>query len=114
MKKNDFDGLIAGLGDALSYAKGNPGKGTREHKIQVDRTFVATTRLNAGLTQEEFAKATGASLGTVRKWERGERSPSGAAQTLVRILAREPKLVLQEAGIAPSKAPGRRRAKAAA
>lgn len=114
MKKKDFDGLIAGLGDAFAYAKGNPSNRAREHKIEVDRGFVARTRLNAGLTQEEFAKVTGASLGTVRKWERGERSPSGAAQMLVRILAREPKLVLQEAGVTVSKTPVRRRATAAA
>jgi hypothetical protein len=44
--------------------------------------------------------AAGASLGTVRKWERGERSPSGAARMLVRILARDPALVIAEAGLA--------------
>ena len=43
---------------------------------------------------------TGASLGAVRKWERGERSPSGAAQMLMRILARDPALVIAEAGLA--------------
>jgi putative transcriptional regulator len=35
--------------------------------VAVSRSFVAETRLKAGLTQAEFAKATGASLGTVRK-----------------------------------------------
>src|SRR5476651_865207 len=99
MNKKDFEALIAGLGDALSYAKGSPTPGAREHKVKVDRTFVAATRLKAGLTQEEFAKVTGASLGTVRKWERGERRPSGAAGMLMRILARAPDLVIAEAGI---------------
>ncbi|WP_158815680.1 DNA-binding transcriptional regulator [Methylocapsa sp. S129] len=113
MNKKDFETLIAGLGDALSYAKGQPSPGARVHKVKVDRTFVATTRLNAGLTQEEFAKVTGASLGTVRKWERGERSPSGAAGMLVRILARKPKLVIEEAGIRPAKTRRQRQTKAA-
>jgi transcriptional regulator with XRE-family HTH domain len=49
---------------------------------------VAAARLEAGLTQQEFAHAAGAALGMVRKWERGERNPSGAARTLVCILAR--------------------------
>jgi putative transcriptional regulator len=40
--------------------------------------------------------AAGASLGTVRKLERGERSLSGAARMLARILA----LVIAEAGLA--------------
>jgi putative transcriptional regulator len=113
MNKKDFDTLIAGLDDALSYAKGSPSPGTRERKVKVDRTFVAATRLKAGLTQEEFAKVTGASLGTVRKWERGERSPSGAAGMLVRILARKPKLVIEEAGIRTTKPQRPRRTKAA-
>ncbi|MBV9566924.1 MAG: transcriptional regulator, partial [Hyphomicrobiales bacterium] len=63
MNKRDFEGLMAGLNDALSYAKGNASAGVREHRVKVDHTFVGSTRLNAGLTQEEFAKVTGASLG---------------------------------------------------
>ena len=66
----------------------------------VDRTFVAAARLEAGLTQQEFRAHAGASLGTVRKWERGERSPSGAARMLVLILARDPARVIAEAGLA--------------
>ena len=93
MRKTDFDGLVAGLEDALAYAKGQPNPGTQETAVEVDRTFVATTRLEAGLTQQEFARVTGASLGTARKRERGERSPSGAAR-----LARDPALVIAEAG----------------
>jgi transcriptional regulator with XRE-family HTH domain len=46
--------------------------------------------------QQEFARVTGASLSTVRKWERGERSPSGAA----RMLVRDPALVIAEAALA--------------
>ena len=109
MDSKDFEGLIAGLEDALSYAKGHASPGARVHSVKVDRTFVAETRLKAGLTQEEFAKITGASLGTVRKWERGERTPSGAAGMLVRILARDPLLVIQEAGITKTKPVRRRR-----
>ena len=100
MKKTDFDGLVAGLEDALANAKGQPNPGTCETAVEVDRTFVAAARLEAGLTQQEFARAAGASLGTVRKRERGERSPSGAARMLVRILARDLALVVAEAGLA--------------
>jgi hypothetical protein len=52
------------------------------------------------LTPQEFVRVAGGSLGTVRKWERGERSPSGAARMLARILARDPALVIAEAGLA--------------
>jgi transcriptional regulator with XRE-family HTH domain len=68
--------------------------------------FVAAGRLEAGLTQQEFARAAGASLGTVRKWERGERSPSGAARMLAPILARDPALVIAEAGLTGGRGSG--------
>ena len=110
MKTADFAGLMAGLGDALDYAKGKAGVGGRVHRVAVDGAFVAAARLRAGLTQEEFAQVTGASLGTVRKWERGERRPSGAAGMLMRILARAPELVMQEAGIAAKERARKRRA----
>lgn len=113
MNGKDFSALMAGLDDALSYAKGQPGAGARAHRVEVTHTFVTETRLKAGLTQEEFAKATGASLGTVRKWERGERSPSGAAGMLVRIMAKHPKLVIGEAGLKPKTIKRRRTAEAA-
>jgi putative transcriptional regulator len=99
MKDTDFAKIMDGLGQALDHAKGVPSPNTRETKVAASRSFVAETRRKAGLTQAEFAKATGASLGTVRKWERGERTPSGAAGMLVRIMARDPKLVIEEAGL---------------
>ena len=57
MKKTDFDGLLNGIEGALACAKGRPNPGTRETAIEVDRTFVAAARLEAGLTQQEFARA---------------------------------------------------------
>lgn len=63
MQTKDFDTLMAGLGDVLAYAEKKPREGTRERKVEVTRTFVAETRAKAGLTQAEFAKVTGASLG---------------------------------------------------
>ena len=112
MKKKDFENLISGLYDALAYAKSERKAGLRVHTVRVDRNFVAQTRLNAGLSQEDFAKVTGASLGTVRKWETGERSPSGAAQMLVRVLARAPEIVMAEAGLSKT-LQRKRRSKAA-
>ena len=64
---------------------------------------MAAARLEAGLTQQEFARAAGASLGTVSKWERGERSPSGAARMLAPIPARDLALAVAEAGLAEGK-----------
>jgi putative transcriptional regulator len=100
MKDEDFAALTASLEEAIAHARGEHVSGLRALGIEVDRGFVVATRLAAGLTQAEFARVTGASLGTVRKWESGERSPSGAAATLVRVMARSPDVVLEEAGFA--------------
>jgi putative transcriptional regulator len=43
----------------------------------------------------------GESLGTVRKWEMGERTPSGAAATLLRVLDFDPSIVIRALGIMP-------------
>lgn len=91
-----FDGLVEGLHQALDHARGKTVAGERVHRV--GPSFVAEARERAGLTQAEMAKVLGASLGTVRKWETGERTPSGAAGTLVKILHAEPQLVLQAAG----------------
>jgi putative transcriptional regulator len=50
-------------------------------------------RLKLGLSQREFALLIGTGIGTVRKWELGTRHPSGAAQTLIEVIKREPQAV---------------------
>ena len=50
------------------------------------RTFVQ-------LTQAEFARAIGISVHTLRNWEQGRRTPDGPALALLRIAARQPRIV---------------------
>lgn len=45
------------------------------------------------LTQREFAEAYQLSLATIRDWEQGRYQPDQAARTLLRLIARQPKLV---------------------
>jgi putative transcriptional regulator len=94
-----FDKILAGLDEARRYARGEPVTGLKVHERSILKTEVAAVRLNAGLTQVQFADVLGASVGTVRKWESGERSPSGAAERLLRLLAAEPKIVTRTLGI---------------
>jgi hypothetical protein len=82
MKKADFDGLVAGLEDALAYAEGQPNPGTRAISVEVDRTFVAAARLKAGLTQHEFARCRrltrdGPQVGARRTQPLGRRANAG-------------------------------------
>lgn len=48
-----------------------------------------------GLTQEQFADRFRLPLGTLRDWERGARTPTGPARTLLRVIEREPEAVLR-------------------
>ena len=47
------------------------------------------------LTQEQMAVALGTSPSGYRKWEQGQRRPSGAARTLLRVMDKEPEAVLR-------------------
>ena len=51
-------------------------------------------RSQAGLSQAEFARATGVSVRTLQEWEQGRREPSGAARTLLRIALRTPEAIV--------------------
>ena len=42
--------------------------------------------MRLGLSQAEFSASIHASLDTIRNWEQGKRSPTGAAKALLRIL----------------------------
>ncbi len=56
---------------------------------------VRAIRRGLGMTQEQFADRFRLPLGTVRDWERGARTPAGPAQTLLRVIEREPEAVLR-------------------
>lgn len=60
---------------------------------QIEPNEVAQARQKTGLSQAEFAEALRISKRTLQDWEQGRRSPSGAAQALIRIAKRHPEVV---------------------
>lgn len=62
-----------------------------EAQILAARVKAVRTRL--GLSQPDFARRFGLSIGTVRDWEHGRRMPEGAARVLLRVIEREPDAV---------------------
>ncbi|MGR5251979.1 helix-turn-helix domain-containing protein [Vibrio astriarenae] len=52
-------------------------------------------RNNVAMTQAEFASTFGISLGTLRHWERGDRTPRGPALVLLNVLAKDPQAVIR-------------------
>lgn len=61
----------------------------------VSRPFpeVKELRRRLGLTQEEFAAQFGVNVWTLRDWENHRREPEGPAQTLLKVIARDPDAV---------------------
>ena len=70
------------------------GKFARVTEIEVNA--VVQARQSTGMSQTEFASALSISKRTLQEWEQGRRSPSGAAQALIRIAQKHP-AILREA-----------------
>ena len=87
-----FEKISRGLKEAIGDAEGSV-SGVVVHKPKL--VDVAKVRLSLGLTQTEFATKFGISLGTLRHWERGDRTPNGPALALLNVVAKEPKAVLR-------------------
>lgn len=60
---------------------------------QVNVSEVARARIDAGFSQNAFAKLLGVSVHTLQEWEQGRRAPTGAAQTLLKIANRHPEIL---------------------
>ncbi len=111
MSKQAFDSIMAGLQDALAYAKGDRGRG-RAHVIKIPAVDVRKARKRLGMSQDIFAQSFGVSVATVRNWEQGRRRPEGAARVLLCVIEREPDAVRR--ALSPAKRRPRVRPAAAA
>ncbi len=56
---------------------------------------VKAVRRKLGVSQSQFALMIGVSVATLRGWEQGRRTPQGPALALLRVAARNPKLVAE-------------------
>ena len=58
---------------------------------------VVMIREKTGLSQSRFASLLGVSVRTLQDWEQGRRAPSGAARTLLLVVAKSPQALLDVA-----------------
>lgn len=89
---NAFERIRKGLVEATEHARG------RQTGVKVYRPAavdVAAVRGRLGFTQAQFAARFGFSVATLRHWERGDRSPQGAALVLLNLIDRDPTGVLR-------------------
>jgi putative transcriptional regulator len=67
-------------------------------KYQVEANDIVKARMKCGLSQSQFAEALHISPRTLQQWEQGRRQPSGAAETLLKIVARHPEVLREVMG----------------
>ena len=91
--------LIAGLGESISNERGlkqlrattrlvpKPARPWRKEEI----AHLRKSRFH--MSQPVFASLLSVTASTVRAWEQGQKSPSGAARRLLELAEREPKMV---------------------
>ena len=91
LSKRVSAGEALGLKLLQSVREMKAGSAARVTKVELNE--VAQARQNTGLSQAQFAEALHISKRTLQEWEQGRRSPSGAAQALIRIATRHPEVV---------------------
>lgn len=67
-------------------------------RFTVDSYAIVRAREKSGLSQSQFAALLGVSVRTLQEWEQGRREPSAAAQTLIKVAQKHPK-VLRELAV---------------
>lgn len=90
MKDELFNELIESVREGGAILRGT---------TQPARTFVVKgpnikqIRINYQLSQGQFAALLGISVGTLRNWEQGRRTPEGPARVLLQVAAKHPDAV---------------------
>lgn len=89
MKDEDFQGIVAGLKDAIAFVQGDATKG----RVAAGPN-VKAIRAKTKLSQAKFADKLRVPVGTVRDWEQHRRSPDAPARTLLGMVDADPKAAL--------------------
>ena len=90
MKEELFDELAASVreGGAILRGEARPSRA-----FVVDGPNIKRIRANYRLSQGQFAALLGISVGTLRNWEQGRRTPEGPARVLLHVAAKHPDAV---------------------
>ena len=91
MEEKLFNDLLESVKQMKAIRSGKM-KPSRITKLEKNEITQARHRLK--MTQTQFATAFGISVSTLRNWEQGHRTPSGAAITLIKVARKHPKAVL--------------------
>lgn len=87
MRKENFEGILSGLHEAIAHAKGQTNDLTIHELPDLD---VAAVRAKTKLSQGDFARAFGVAVGTLQGWEQKRRKPEGPARALLTLIDHDP------------------------
>ena len=88
--------IIEGLEQAVSFMEGDEVESVRVHEVDVPDNIdvdVKAIRAQLGLSQEDFARAYGFSVHTLRKWEQRKRTPEKPTRLLLLMIRDMPEVV---------------------
>jgi putative transcriptional regulator len=81
-----IDKIMAGLEDAVAFAKGDESRGTVHVPAEID---VRAIRRSLKLSQAEFAASYGFGLHRLRDWEQGRSRPDSAVRAYLLVIKRD-------------------------
>lgn len=87
------DPAAAEIAESLKAALQQAQNGKAGRITEIEISPAAQTRHKTGLSQSKFAAALNISPATLRAWEQGQRTPSGAAAALLKLVDKHPDLV---------------------
>ena len=94
MIASDLAGIMDGLNDAAAILRGEAEPKT--YRVHVPETVdIRAMRKQLHMTQAQFADSFGLSLGAVRDWEQGRKTPEPSTRVMLRIIEREPEAVMR-------------------
>ncbi len=87
-----FIEIKEGLEAAIAHAKGKPANVIEHTPEKID---VKAIRENTGMSQQKFSSVFGISVGTLRHWEQGLRTPRGPARVLLKVVQHNPNAIIE-------------------
>jgi putative transcriptional regulator len=90
MKDQLFDELVASVREGGAILRGDT---EASRAFVVDGPHIKQLRAHYQLSQEKFAAMFGISVGTLRNWEQGRRTPEGPARVLLHVAEKHPQAV---------------------
>lgn len=91
MKDEHFLELVESVKQASEIERG---VAAPQRRTVIEEPNVGAIRLKYEMTQQEFSTLLGISVGTLRNWEQGRRTPQGPARVLLKIAEKRPEAIL--------------------